>query len=171
MQKLILNFRRNNGEKAFRPLLTEKIGGGVSLPYLQVKKNGKTYYLPMIKNDTPKIISRFFGNMTGVKFKFTYKGEEYFPLFCRSMNEIGVITLVNGKIHQSLNFKNKLSIFFNKAKRLALYSDGRKLMDINYDDVITMMYNGKNNGNIVNLTTGKTVNDDIGYEYLEFREE
>lgn len=129
----------------------------------------------MIKNDTPKIISRFFNSMTGVKFKFTYKGEEYFPLFCRSMNEIGVITLVDGKIHQSRDFRMGYIIFFNKAKRLSLYTKREnfkeKLMDINYDDVITLFHIPYQNGIIVNLTTGKVVRNRESYKRLEFREE
>lgn len=129
----------------------------------------------MIKSDVPGIMSGFFSRMYNRKFKFIYKGKEYFPLFCRSMKEIGVITLVNGGIHQSINFKRGLTIFFNKAKRLALYGgDGeyhKKLMDINYGDVIAMVYKSEDKGDIVNLMTGETVTDNRGYKYLEFREE
>lgn len=152
----------------------QRKSGGVSIPYLHVKKDGKTWYMPMIKSNSPEIMSRL---------KFIYKGKEYFPLSCKHMNDIGVITLVNGEIHQSINFRPGVTIFFNKAKRLALYGGHiemtiggvyraryKKLMDVNYDDVIRILC-GEDEVNIVNLTTGEIVSGNSSYKYLEFREE
>ena len=147
------------------PFINRKIGG-VELPYLHVKKGDKTWYIPLVKN--------IHGSMKR-SLRFMYKDEEYVPLRCKRKEEVGVITLVNGKIQQSLNFKDRLSIFFNKAKRLALYNgEGeyhKKLMDINYDDILLMWYPAENSGSIINLTTGETMRDYTGYRYLEFREE
>lgn len=168
-----LKFRKNDGYEFGSRLLPEKIEG-VSLPYLHVKKDGKTYYLPMIESDAPEIMGRLFSGREKTRFKFIYKGKEYFPLLCRKMEEIGVITLVNGEIHQSINFKYRCT-FFNKAKQLALYDGNeephKKLMDINYDDVIYLWHTMSSKPKIVNLTTGETVTDYSGYKYLEFKEE
>lgn len=122
----------------------------------------------MIKNNVPKWASKKI-------FKVMYNGEKYYPLRYESINDIGIITLVDGKIHQSRDFRMGYIIFFNKAKRLSLYTKGenskKKLMDINYDDVITLFYIPRQNGFIVNLTTGETVYDSRNYRRLEFREE
>ena len=131
-----------------------------------MKKDGKTYYLPMIKSGSPEIMGQFLRNNKSIKF--IYKGKEYFWLF---NSRIGVITLVNGKIHQSINFKIGTIIFFNKAKRLALYKENSKIMDINYDDVIAIKNDSAMIDYIFNLTTGETAINDYGYKYLEFREE
>lgn len=170
---MILKFRKNDGYEFKTSLLPEKIEG-VSLPYLHVKKDGKTYYLPMIKSDVPEIMGLLFSGRESIRFKFIYKGKEYFSLSRNGIKNMGVITLVNGEIHQSISFKVGRT-FFNKAKRLALYdSDGedhKKLMDINYDDVIYIWHTFSSKPKIVNLTTGETVTDYRGYKYLEFREE
>lgn len=104
-------------------------------------------------------------------FKVMYNGEKYSPLYCEDENDIGVITLVDGKIHQSLKFRLGYIVFFNKAKRLSLYGNGEKLMDINYDDVIIMFHMPPGSGYITNLTTGKHVANHMGLRYLKFREE
>lgn len=121
----------------------------------------------MVKNNAPEWVA-------GKIFKVMYNGEEYSSLHCESINDIGVITLVDGKIHQSRDFRMGYIIFFNKAKRLSLYTkeeNFKKLMDINYDDVITLFYIPHQNGFIVNLTTGETVYGGRSYRHLEFREE
>lgn len=122
----------------------------------------------MVKNNAPKWT-------TEKMFKVMYNGEEYSLLYCESINDIGVITLVDGKIHQSRDFRMGYIIFFNKAKRLSLYTKREnfkeKLMDINYDDVIILFHMPYQNGIIVNLTTGKVVRSRGSYKRLEFREE
>lgn len=161
-----LKIKKDNKDYATISLLEEKLGG-VELPYLHVKKDGKTYYLPMVKNNAPKWASKKI-------FKVMYNGEKYSTLNCESIKDIGVITLVDGKIHQSRDFRMGYIIFFNKAKRLSLYTteeNFKKLMDINYDDVITLFYIPRQNGFIVNLTTGETVYGGRSYRHLEFREE
>lgn len=52
----------------------------------------------MVKNNAPKWT-------TEKMFKVMYNGEEYSLLYCESINDIGVITLVDGKIHQSRDFR------------------------------------------------------------------
>lgn len=161
-----LKFRKNDGRKFSANLLLEKIGG-VSLPYLHVKKDGKTYYLPMFKN---------IHKSQSCSLKIMYKGEKYSTLSgIESIQQIGVITLVDGKIHQSRDFNVGYMVFLNKAKRLALYDGNRgnhkKLMDINYDDVITLFHIPYQSGIITNLMTGATAYNHYSYRYLEFREE
>ena len=122
----------------------------------------------MVKNNAPKWAEE-------KMFKVMYNGEKYSPLDYESINDIGIITLVDGKIHQSKDFRMGYIIFFNKAKRLSLYTKGenfkKKLMDINYDDVITLFYIPGQKGIIVNLTTGEIVSGGKSYRRLEFRDE
>lgn len=143
-----LIFKINNNREGSCRLLTEKLGG-VELPYLHVKKGDKTWYIPLVK-----------------------KNKRYFiPYY----DDIGVITLVDGKIHQSINFRIGKLIFANKATPLTLgvnvEGEYHKLIKINYNDVVRISSTGNRNINFINFTTGNIETIHAFFDELEFREE
>ena len=164
-----LKIKKDNKDYSTTPLLEEKLRG-VELPYLHVKKGDKTWYIPVVKNIN-KSIKRF------LKFSIKYKGEEYILLQgYKDIDDIKVITLVNGEIHNSNISYSSANIFFNKAKRLILYGwvrdEETKLINVNYNDVLVIIYFLSDiECTIYNLTTGETVKTYVRYRDLEFREE
>lgn len=161
---------KNNNKYYSTTLLLEEKLRGVELPYLHVKKGDKTWYIPVVKNIN-KSIKRF------LKFLIKYKGEEYILLQgYQDIEDIKVITLVNGEIHNSNISYSSVNIFFNKAKRLILYGwvrdEETKLINVNYNDVLVIIYFLSDiECTIYNLTTGETVKTYTRYRDLEFREE
>lgn len=164
-----LKIKKDNKDYATIPLLEEKLGG-VELPYLHVKKGDKTWYIPVVKNIN-KSIKRF------LNISIKYKGEEYILLQgYEDIDDIKVITLVNGEIHNSNISYSPANIFFNKAKRLILYGwvrdEETKLINVNYNDVLVIIYFLSDiECTIYNLTTGETVKTYVRRRDLEFREE
>lgn len=163
-----LKIKKDNKDYSTTPLLEEKLRG-VELPYLHVKKGDKTWYIPVVKNIN-KSIEHF------LKFSIKYKGEEYKLLqIYENIDDIKVITLVNGEIHNT-SISLSVNIFFNKAKRLILYGwvrdEETKLINVNYNDVLVIVYFLSDiKCTIYNLTTGETVKTYVLRKDLEFREE
>lgn len=164
-----LKIKKDNKDYSTTLLLEEKLRG-VEIPYLYVKKGDKTWYIPVVKNIN-KSIKRFFN------FLIKYKGEEYILLQdYKYIDDIKVITFVNGKIHNSNISDSSVNIFFNKAKRLILYGwvrdEETKLINVNYNDVLVIIYFLSDiECTIYNLTTGETVKNYVRRRDLEFREE
>lgn len=155
-----LRIKNSSDNDFIIPLLEEKLGG-VELPYLHVKKGGKTWHAPFIKNtDT---IELYKSELVIMHLK--YKETKYVML--RDLNYIGVAILKDNKLHLTTKLnRNGKTVIINKAEPLILYKVIREngikkytpVMDVNYDDVLYIdREDVYHDVRILNLTQNKLI--------------